>query len=623
MPYLKINKGEVLDVFGKKVLNYPLEKEITTIGRSHNNDLRLIGNKKVSRYHAAIVKISYTIKKTEYYIIRDLGSLHFIRVNGNIVSRKLLEDGDLIELESLVIEYNHGQIAATTTCPIEILDSSKPAILGSAGETATIFSQHPTEYFCEFHDHYRRSLPFPQQQALLDFLSLMQRIETLPVLLSKSIELVVEILGAETGFIALFDKGNTISDYALRKPEARFQIERSIVSRLLQEKCYCDQLSLAFPIRTNNRVFGFVYLKGTFEKTMQKPGVELWFCLGDYLGKRIKEIKSLKIHSKDKEKNEDIFEWSVNLIAHSKRMVKIKSEIDKIAPAEINVLILGESGTGKELIAKEIHRLSGRADQPYVIVDCTKLHEPTLAHSELFGHRKGSFTGAINDRKGAFASADKGTIFLDEIGEVKADMQMGLLRVMDEKVIQPHGSNIPLRVDVRILAATNRDLPGLVANGKFREDLYYRLQKGIVLNLPPLRERVEDIPLLSHFFVDTYTKKHAKHIKGISHGAMRLLMEYSWPGNIRELEGYIDQAVARATDEKEFLFVWDFPPAIQKTALVNQTNDKKSKTLKELEMAEIERILAANNQNVTKSAKVLGIPRQTLYRKIKKYGIKL
>jgi Nif-specific regulatory protein len=218
-----------------------------------------------------------------------------------------------------------------------------------------------------------------------------------------------------------------------------------------------------------------------------------------------------------------------------------------VADSRASVLITGESGTGKEMIANAIHYNSSRSENPFVKINCAAIPE-NLLESELFGHKKGSFTGAVTDKKGKFELADTGTIFLDEIGEMDLNLQSKLLRVLQEREIEAIGSTKAKKVDVRIIAATNAELEQLVAEKKFRADLFYRLNV-VKINTPPLRDRVEDIPLLMNHFLEKYTKDNNKSIKGISREASRLLLKYRWPGNVRELENVIERAVVLAQDE--------------------------------------------------------------------------
>lgn len=307
-----------------------------------------------------------------------------------------------------------------------------------------------------------------------------------------------------------------------------------------------------------------------------------------------------------------------NIIAASKQMQDVLARARKVAAANSSVLLLGESGTGKEVIARAIHRLSARAQKPLVVVNCGAIPE-TLLESELFGHTRGSFTGATESRKGMFETADGGTIFLDEIGDLPLHLQVKLLRVLQEGEIQRIGENTPRKVDVRVIAATNRDLEQLVVEGKFRQDLYYRLNV-IPIYIPPLRERREDIaPLIEHFIRKYSPAGQRKHL---SPEALARLMHYDYPGNVRELENAIEHAVVLS--EGETITVEDLPLQIQNAEwerVIFPTPETDSLSLEELEKRALLAALEKTNYNITRAAAHLGITRRTLGYRIKKYGL--
>jgi len=303
------------------------------------------------------------------------------------------------------------------------------------------------------------------------------------------------------------------------------------------------------------------------------------------------------------------------IIGSSKKMQEIYELIEKVAKSDATVLILGESGTGKGLIAQAIHNHSNRAEYPFMVVNCAAL-TPTLLESELFGHVKGAFTGAFKDKIGKFEAANKGTVFLDEISEIEKELQVKLLRFIQEKKFEKVGDIKTLQADVRIIAATNKNLKALVDASKFREDLYFRLNV-IPIHLPPLRERREDIPELAQHFLYIYAKKNRKKIKKISKELMQKLIEYDWPGNVRELENTIERLVVLSDDEvlKESKFF----------KLTESERDNKLDfrgTLAELEKFYIIKLLEENAWNISKVSKLLDIDRKTLYNKLEKYGIK-
>jgi two-component system response regulator HydG len=310
-----------------------------------------------------------------------------------------------------------------------------------------------------------------------------------------------------------------------------------------------------------------------------------------------------------------------NIIGKSRPMKALVEMLAMVAPSEATVLITGESGTGKELIAKSIHHNSPRKDRPLVVVNCAALSE-TLLESELFGHEKGAFTGADRRREGRFKQADRGTIFLDEIGETSAAMQAKLLRVIQEREIQRVGGDETLSVDVRILAATNQNLEEAVENGRFREDLFYRLNV-VTLRIPPLRERTDDIPLLAQHFLEKYAGKNRKNVKGFSPLAMDLLLKYGWPGNVRELENTIERAVILLPDEH--ITEKELPSNI--TEHFTDKGDSPTTTAsanRPLEEVEREAILATledSGGNKSETARRLGINRKTLHKKLKDYGL--
>ena len=316
------------------------------------------------------------------------------------------------------------------------------------------------------------------------------------------------------------------------------------------------------------------------------------------------------------------------IIGKSRAMKSLLEMTAMIAASEATVLITGESGTGKELIARAIHFNSQRRDNPLVVVNCAALTD-TLLESELFGHERGAFTGAERRREGRFMQANGGTIFLDEIGETSPVMQAKLLRVIQEREIQRVGSDKPLKVDVRILAATNRDLEQAVAEGRFREDLYYRLNV-VTLHMPPLRERVDDIPLLAQHFVQHYARKNRKTVRGFSPLAMDMLLKYEWPGNVRELENAVERAVILLTGE--LISERELPLNITRTYPAPETapaencepapaQAQQPRPLDEIEREAILAALEAAGGNKSEAARRLGINRKTLHKKLRSYGV--
>lgn len=306
------------------------------------------------------------------------------------------------------------------------------------------------------------------------------------------------------------------------------------------------------------------------------------------------------------------------LVGSSPAFRQVLDMVSLVAAAEATVLITGESGVGKEGVAKAIHRKSLRADQPLVTINCAALAE-SLLEAELFGHEKGAFTGAERRREGRLKSAHGGTVFLDEVGETSPALQAKLLRAIQEGEIQPLGSDVTEKIDVRFLAATNRDLPAEVAAGRFREDLYWRLNV-VNIHIPPLRERQEDLPALANYFTRRYALKNHKEVKGLTPGALKLIARHSWPGNIRELQNAIERGVillrGEYLSEKEL-------PDLGSRSIGTETSlaPDLPLNLDDLEKMAVENALNHTSGNKTQAALILGVTRKTLAAKLKKYNL--
>ena len=334
--------------------------------------------------------------------------------------------------------------------------------------------------------------------------------------------------------------------------------------------------------------------------------------------------RELGAFSRSKLKELEDPEQQKTIIGRSAAMVEVFKRVARVASTKSTVLILGESGTGKEVIARSIHRHSDRAQRPFVAVDCGALTE-TLLESELFGHTRGAFTGAVSDKKGVFQLASAGTCFLDEIGDISANMQAKLLRVLQEGEVRPVGAKEWLKVDVRVLAATNKDLMDLVKRGVFREDLYYRLNV-VTIQLPPLRERPEDIDALLEIFVRRYSELARKHITAISHDALERLKTYSWPGNIRQLENAIEQAVVLSTQPA--ITVEDLPREVRQGVAPSYSNAEDQvlvvsdmPSLDEIKKRYVVHVINRVRGNISRAAKTLKVDRRSLYRMLARWKV--
>jgi len=297
------------------------------------------------------------------------------------------------------------------------------------------------------------------------------------------------------------------------------------------------------------------------------------------------------------------------MVGSSAGMVEIYKTVSRVAPTDATVIIEGETGTGKELIARMIHRFSNRSAHPFVPVDCAAI-PAALLESELFGSMKGAFTGAERDRVGVFEAANKGTVFLDEIGDIDAAFQVKLLRFLQEREIRPVGSAREKKVDVRVVAATNRDLQKMVEEGKFREDLWFRLNV-VRLTLPPLRERRGDVALLTHYFLNKYNGRYNRDVR-LTESGLKALKDFTWPGNVRQLQHLVERLTILAPNDRIDA------EAVQDAISAMEPGGAAGETLAETESDQIRRVLAATGGNKSRAAAILGIERKTLYRKLER-----
>lgn len=336
----------------------------------------------------------------------------------------------------------------------------------------------------------------------------------------------------------------------------------------------------------------------------------------DMIVKRALEGRQMRLEHQDMKKQLESKQSLSSMIGNSQAMQKIMSVVQKAAGSRANVLITGESGVGKEVVARAIHELSSRHDKAMVNVHCAALSE-TLLESELFGHEKGAFTGADKLQKGRFELAHGSSIFLDEIGEINQSVQIKILRVLQERKFERVGGEQTIEVDVRVIAATNKNLEEEIKKGNFRDDLFFRLNV-VHIEVPPLRERKEDIPLLVNAFLDEFNKENNRSIKGISSQAKKAIQSYDWPGNIRELRNCIESAVVMCTTDE--IQLEDLPSNVGKSSSENAISIPFGITLEEAEKIIIERNLVANSNNKSKTADILGIGRKTLQRKLSEWG---
>ena len=482
-------------------------------------------------------------------------------------------------------------------------------------------------------------------KALSEIARMLNSIQKIEVLLEKVLDIAIETLDAERGLI-LEESPQEPSGFAVKcsrniadEQAAKIaQFSRSVVLEVLEsgettliheafkDPRYKDSESIVIqkiqsiacvPLRIKNKKIGVIYLDSLTRRSRFTPA-SLPF-LNAFADQAAIAIENASFYQRLREENRNLREelqrihGFSEIIGESVRMKEIFDILARVIDSEASVLIEGESGTGKELIARAIHYNGERKDKPFIALFCGSLPD-SLLESELFGHKKGAFTGAISDKKGLFEAADGGTFFLDEIGDLGPQIQSKLLRVLQEGEIKRVGENQVRQVDVRIISATNKNLRDLVKDGIFREDLYYRLNT-ITIQMPPLRARKSDIPLLANHFLDKYAGKRRGQFKGFEKNALEALMAYSWPGNVRELENTIERAVVMT--RSEFIGVQDLQ--LPEGEALNPLES--GLTLQEIEKRAALQALKDHDNNVSHAARVLGVSRRWLHYKIKEWQL--
>lgn len=610
-----------------------------TIGRASTNTL-VIPELNVSGNHGLI-----TVDEHNNYIYKDLNS-----TNGSIIQRGdrlipldtgekeiILQDGDIILIGGenpvkilckLIPDREHSKIFATRS--IKDVDRIK-----------TNLTKDPINL----------SILYSIQQKLSAELNIDQVLETIGEaifeLIPKATHIMIVLKEEDKRFEPVLFRSRTSGKGFKEKPK----ISRTVFSKVIKEKeailaAYApvdigDSESIigahilstmGVPLWKGDEIIGVLQVDNRDKPGMfDERDLEL---LTIFAGQASLSIVNARLFHKlklaeQRLRKENIYLKSTEkrrifqgIIGESPAMKQLFSQLEKVINTRVTVLIEGETGTGKELIASTIHYQSNRKDRLFVVQNCAALPE-NLLESELFGYKKGAFTGATSDKRGLFEIADGGTLFLDEIGELPLSLQGKLLRVLQEGEIRPLGAEKSVYVDVRIVAATNKNLEEEVKAGRFREDLYYRL-KVFPIRVPPLRERRTDIPLLVNYFIEKYSKEYGKEIGGINDEAMRLLMIYNWPGNVRELENEIQRLVIQL-EPAEIITPQHLSPKITSATVPYLKLKPKKGSLKDM-MEEVEKwilieTLKECNWNKTQTAKVLGLTREGLHKKLAKYGI--
>ncbi len=615
---------------------FALDDSEFSVGRNPSNRLS-VSDPSLSRQHCVIAA------RGGRFEIRDLDSRNGTFVNGVPVRERVLADSDEIQIgNSLFLFLAEETLAAPS--PSVRLDERSPL----SGATVVLRSED-SRYF---HPEKTATAPLPAGRVARDLKALLKigtavnSVRKLEVLERQLMECIFEVVPAARGAILLTGESpdEFVSAFSWDRtsgPVAPFPVSGTVVRKVIEEKVGVlsanvmeDQtletskslLSsetrslLAVPLTIFDRVLGLIYLDTGDPKTrLDRDHLELMTAVASISAVALENARHVERLEDENQRLKAEINIQHNMVGESAPMRSIYRFVSRVAPTDSTVLITGESGTGKELVARAVHRNSARAAKPFVAINCAALTE-TLLESELFGHEKGAFTGAVVQKKGKLEVADGGTVFLDEMGELAPSLQAKLLRVLQEREFERVGGTRPLRIDVRVIAATNRNLAESVKDGTFRQDLYYRLNV-VSVEMPPLRVRREDIPLLAAYFAARSGEKSKRHVRGVSPEARACLVNYEWPGNVRELENAIERAVVLGSSE--FILPEDLPEAVLETEQpAGATMARYHEAIAEAKKAVILRAVEQAGGNYTEAAKLLGVHPNYLHRLIRNMNLK-
>ncbi len=634
---------------------FALIEEEVSIGRDVANTVCL-GDPSVSRRHCCLRRSdsnNETIPGIEseqlrnaggQWNITDLDSFNGTFVNDVPINRQVLADGDQITIGDvvalfLVQDVNAESGAAAQRDEADLITRSTVRLRRDDAlylRSEKILSQLPAT------TRITRDL-----NTLLCISAAVNSIRALEALQKRVLELIREVIPVERGAILLVDREGTAFASVcgwtkLTGPDNSLTVSKTITRQVLLEgvallsndlvdnQSYQEASSLigaqvcsvlCLPLIVFEKALGVIYLDTSDPTTRFDEGhLQLMTGVADIVAVALENARHVEVLEDEKAQLQKDIQIKHEMVGESMPMQTVYSLIGKVAPTNSRVLIRGESGTGKELAAYAIHVNSARATQPFVAINCATLTE-TLLESELFGHEKGAFTGAITQKRGKLEIADGGTLFLDEVGELTPSIQAKLLRVLQKNEFDRVGGSRPIKTDIRVIAATNRNLEQAIKTGSFRDDLYYRL-KVVELVMPPLRERSEDIPLLARHFVASYSKKCKRKMSGISPEARQFLMSYDWPGNVRELENAIERAIV-FSNPRTLILPEDLPEAVLESgASASSSSPTFYEAVQESKRRLILQALKNSTGNYTEAAKSLGIHPNNLHRMIRRLDLK-
>ena len=605
-----------------------------SIGRDPSNQISLLDSL-VSRRHCVIRK------DADAFRLVDLDSRNNTFVSGVPVRERVLVPGDQIRVGNSVLVFQGPAGESSTDASLQLDATPAP------GAATVILRKEDALYLQPRRPEALPATPrtIRDLNVLLDFSRTLNSVRGLAALQDKALEAVLAAVPADHGAILLTEDGDGFSSITGRDrrlgANQSIHASQTILNRVLKEDLavlssdvqtddsYREAESLlerrvhsvlAVPLEVQGKVLGVMYLEASSAGSrFDADLLQLVTTLGNITAMAIENARHLERLDGENRRLHEELNIHHSMIGESKAMREVYEFVSRVAGRDSTVLISGESGTGKELVARAVHLNSPRADKPFVAINCAAITE-TLLESELFGHERGAFTGAVAQKKGKLEVAEGGTVFLDEIGELALPMQAKLLRVLQEREFERVGGTRPIKLDVRLIAATNRDLKEASRTGAFRSDLYYRLNV-VSLQMPALRERREDIPLLAAFFAAQHGEKVKRRVAGISPEARACLMRYDWPGNVRELENAIERAVVLGSTE--VILAEDLPDSIlEETAASGQPVNALAEGIREAKKVLIEKAIEQANGNYTEAAKILGVHANHLFRLIRTLNLK-
>jgi Nif-specific regulatory protein len=608
-----------------------LSEDPMSIGREPSNQISLLDSL-VSRRHCVIRR------EGPGFLLEDLDSRNSTFVNDVPVKERMLASGDQIRIGKSTLVFQGVTEDGADGKPSLTLDTAP-----TPGGPTVVLRKKDAIYL---QPSQLRALAATERtvrdlNVLLNFSKSLNSVHGLAALQQRVLEAVLEVSPADRAAILLTEEGTDGFASVIgwdRKLGANQTIEvsQTILKHVMEEhvavlsndvpsdETFRDAESLvaprvsavlAVPLEVQDKLLGAMYLDTSSQGArFDSELLQLVTALGNVAALAIENALHLEKLGDENRRLQQELNIEHNMVGESQRMRDVYQFVSRVAARESTVLIQGESGTGKELVARAIHGNSGRAKRPFVAINCAAIVD-TLLESELFGHEKGAFTGAVGQKKGKLEMAEGGTVFLDEIGELAAPLQAKLLRVLQEREFERVGSSRPIKLDIRLITATNRDLSEASRDGKFRQDLYYRLNV-VSVELPPLRERPEDIPLLAAYFTSRYSEKVNRRVAGISPKARACLLRYPWPGNVRELENAIERAVVLGSTE--LILPEDLPDSIlEETAASGEPGTALHEGVRDAKKKLIEQAIEQANGNYTEAAGILGVHPNHLFRLIR------